>query len=64
MRRIKYSAKCNQIKVEQSKFGKFNLETDVIHYALKVITNMNLNPLTPFDYLKAKQISGAKTAQK
>jgi hypothetical protein len=23
-----------------------------------------LNPLTPFDYLKAKQISGAKTAQK
>jgi hypothetical protein len=42
MRRIKYSAKRNQIKVRKSKFGKLNLENDVIHDALKVICNKNL----------------------
>ena len=45
MRRIKYSAKRSQIKVEKSKIGKFNLENDVIHDALKLICNRNLKKM-------------------
>ena len=41
MCRINYSAKRNQIKVKNSKFGKFNLENDLIHDADKVIFNRN-----------------------
>ena len=41
MHRINYSAKRNQIKVRKCKFGKFNLENDVIHDADKVFCNKN-----------------------
>ena len=37
MRRIKYSNKRNQIKIEKTRFEKVNPETDVIHDAQKVI---------------------------
>ena len=37
MRRIKYSTKSNQIKVEKTRFGEVNSENDVIHDAQKVI---------------------------
>ena len=45
MRKIKYSAERNQIKVEKNKFGKFNLKNDVIHDALKVICDRNLKKI-------------------
>ena len=45
MRGIKYSAKRNPIQVEKSKFGKLNLENDVIHDAFKVIRNINLTKI-------------------
>jgi hypothetical protein len=35
MRRIKYSTKGDQIKVEKTRFGKVNPENDVIHDAQK-----------------------------
>ena len=38
-------------------------DTEFDNY-LKRLKNRRLNPLTPFDYLKAKKFSGAKTAQK
>jgi hypothetical protein len=31
---------------------------------LTILKSLRINPLTPFDYLKAKNFSGAKTAQK
>jgi hypothetical protein len=37
MRRIKYSTKGNQIKVEKTRFGIVNSEHDVIHDDQKVI---------------------------
>jgi hypothetical protein len=42
MRRIKYFTKRMQIKVEKSKFGKFDLGNDVIHDAHEIISNRNL----------------------
>ena len=42
MRRIEYSTKCNQIKVEKTRFGKGNPENDVIQDAQKVILDLNL----------------------
>jgi hypothetical protein len=36
MRRIKYSIKSNQIKVERTIFGKVHTENDVIHDAENV----------------------------
>ena len=45
MRRTNYSAKRNQIKVKKSKFGKFNLENDVIRDAHKVICNKNIEKI-------------------
>ena len=41
MRRINYSAKRNQIKVYKGKFGKFNLENNVIHDDHNVICDSN-----------------------
>ena len=37
MRRIEYSTKSNQIKVEKTTFWKVNPENDVIHDAQKVV---------------------------
>ena len=37
MCRITNSAKRNKMKIQKSRFGKFNLENDVIHDAHKVI---------------------------
>jgi hypothetical protein len=45
MRRINYSAKRNQIQFKNSKFGKFNLENDVIRDAHRVICNRNLKKI-------------------
>ena len=42
MRKIKYSVKRDAMKIEKSKFGKFNREKDVIHDAHKVISKINL----------------------
>ena len=41
MCRITNSAKRNKMKIQKSRFGKFNLKYDVIHDALKVICNEN-----------------------
>ena len=42
MRRIKYSIKVNQIKVEKTRLWKVNPENDVIHDTQKVILDINL----------------------
>jgi hypothetical protein len=50
-RRIKFSNKRNQIKVEKSKFGKFNLENDVISDAhrLRELSSANSAVLATFE---------------
>jgi hypothetical protein len=60
MRRIKYSAKRNQIKVEKSKFGKSNLENDVIYDALKVICNRNLKKIRRYLALEVFELKIVK----
>ena len=48
MRRISYSIKRNQIKVDQSRFGKFNPGNDVIHDAHKLIRDINFKKIGKF----------------
>ena len=48
MRKIKYFIKRSQLKVEKSRFEKFNHENDVIHDAFKVICNRNLEKFGEF----------------
>ena len=45
MRRIKYSTKHFQAKIQKSRFEIFYLKNDVIHDAIKVICNKNLKRL-------------------
>ena len=52
MRRIKYSTKGNQIKVEKTRFGKVNPENDVIHDAQKVILDINLQKIWQYWHIR------------
>ena len=52
MRRIKYSTKSNQIKVEKTRFGKVNSENDVIHDGQKVIWNINFKKIRRYWHKK------------
>jgi hypothetical protein len=45
MRRISNSAKRNRIKLEKSKFGKFNLENYVILDAHNVVCDTNIKKI-------------------
>jgi hypothetical protein len=49
-----------EAKISYEDFKKICCESE--NEWMKVF--LNINPLTPFDYLKAKKISGVKTAQK
>ena len=57
MCRITYFTKRNQIKIEKSRFWKFNHENDANHDALKVICNIKLDDLKFDAFYVLKEIS-------
>ena len=58
---IKKHEFCDLIFLLQSIFIMFE---DFLRLRITTVDSISLDALTPFDYLKAKKILGAKTAQK